>query len=137
MRTPFISSLLAATLVLAAIWLIADGPSGVSRQTTAAIAIAPAAAAPLAEASVSEPVVHRVARRGTRNYVPGDSDALTVPSTATDDGAVDRDPLKECMETWDAATHITKSKWREICERQIRERAEARREFKAQAPTTP
>jgi hypothetical protein len=137
MRTSFIISLLAAPVALAAIWHAADGTGAVSPQTTASIAIAPAAAAPLPEAAVSEPFVQGVARKGTRNYDPGDSDALTVPSTATDDEAVDRDPLKECMETWDAATHITKSKWREICERQIRERAEARREFEAQPPATP
>ncbi len=29
------------------------------------------------------------------------------------------------MAIWDAATHITKSKWREICRRQVNERSAA------------
>jgi len=31
--------------------------------------------------------------------------------------------LEGCMATWDASTHISKDKWREICRRQIRARA--------------
>jgi hypothetical protein len=74
---------------------------------------------------LSEPAAQFVARKGTRNYVPGE-DALTAPSgTGTDAaGGEKRDPLAECMAIWDAGTHITKSKWREICERQIKERGE-------------
>jgi len=51
-------------------------------------------------------------RKGTRNHVPdavSDSDAADQVNT-----------LEGCMATWDAATHISKVKWREICKRQIR-----------------
>jgi hypothetical protein len=79
-----------------------------------------AGAVPLPHGKIlSEPVVQPVARKGTRNFVPGDADALTVPSETRTDAA--GDPLEACMATWDAGTHITKSKWREICERQIKE----------------
>ena len=138
MRSMYLSSLLSAAVLLVAMWPFSDGTSAVSPLTTAAIAVAPAAAAPLPDTPASEPVVQRVARKGTRNYDSGDSDIGTVPSTImTNNEVTDRDLLKECMGTWDAATHITKSKWGEICERQIRERSEYRSEFKAQAPTAP
>jgi len=129
------TSLLSGFVLLAAVWLVADGSNGLPPETTGALAIAPAAAAPLPGKVVAKPLVKRVARKGTRNYVPGD-DVLTVPSIdATGDAG--RDSLENCMATWDAATHISQSKWREICERQIRERAEAHREFDAQSPTAP
>jgi hypothetical protein len=58
------------------------------------------------------------ARRGTRNYVPPEpvsSEALekaTAPHT-----------LEGCMASWDPKTHISKSAWRKICQRDIRARA--------------
>jgi hypothetical protein len=63
------------------------------------------------------------ARKGTRSYAP---DALpATPDTApADDPAAHAEALAGCIATWDAKTHITRSKWREICERQIKERAQ-------------
>ncbi len=122
----FASSLLTASILLAALWLVTSSMGAVTPQTTASIGIAPAAAEPVLAKAVSEPIVQRVARRGTRNYYADDGEALTVPATpTTDTAAVSHDALKECMDVWDAATHITKSKWREICARQIRERGDA------------
>lgn len=135
MPTPGFSLLF--SLLLGVAWLMAGDGGALPPQSVAAIAVPSAAAAPLLERSAPEPPLQRVARKGTRNYVPGE-DVLSVPSTVTtgttDDTSGVRDPLEECLEIWDPATHITKSKWREICERQIRERAEARREFEAKFP---
>ena len=130
-------SLLSGLVLLTVVWLFADATSSAAPETTGTIAIASAAAAPLPSKTASEPIVRRVARKGTRNY-PDDGEALTVPTTTpTGDAAADHDALKECMDIWDAATHITKSKWREICARQIKERGDARRAFETETPTTP
>lgn len=70
-------------------------------------------------AQLSEPA----ARKGTRNYRPGED--ATTPATTTpmkSDEPSRSEKLAQCMETWDAGTHITKSKWREICIRQLNER---------------
>jgi hypothetical protein len=121
----FASSLLTASILLAAVWLVAGGRGAVTPQTTASIGISPAAAEPVLAKAASETQVQRVARRGTRNYYAGDGEALTVPTTpSTETAASGHDPIKECVDVWDAATHITKSKWREICVRQIRERGD-------------
>ncbi len=122
----FASSLLSASVLLAAVWLVAGGLGAMTPQTPASIAIPPAAAEPVLAKPVSEPSVQRVARKGTRNYYAGEGEDLTVPTTpSTETAASNHDALKECMDIWDAATHITKSKWREICARQIRERGDA------------
>jgi hypothetical protein len=69
----------------------------------------------------ASPLIEPVARKGTRAYTAGDTTAtppvqapLTSPSTKDD-------ALAQCISTWDAGTHITKSKWREICVRQLKE----------------
>jgi hypothetical protein len=80
-------------------------------------------------ASVSAPpaadlaqVVEPVARKGTRAY-KADSVTPAVPADASQaksppgDGA-----LEQCIATWDAGTHISPSKWREICKRQLKDR---------------
>jgi hypothetical protein len=65
----------------------------------------------------SKSIGEHVARKGTRNYR---SDGSTAPVPAN---TVDKvDSMKLCMDTWDAATHITRSKWREICQRQLKDR---------------
>lgn len=63
-------------------------------------------------------------RKGTRNYKADDLAAPALPPSATTktEGLSVKDKLDQCMETWDAGTHITKSKWREICRRQLNDR---------------
>jgi hypothetical protein len=65
------------------------------------------------------------ARKGTRLYgSDGTAPALpAVPDTPQAQSPGPSDALEQCMSTWDAGTHITKSKWREICQRQLRDQA--------------
>jgi hypothetical protein len=68
-------------------------------------------------------IAEAAARKGTRSYRSDDA-ATAAPSAGTatkDDGPSNADKLTQCMDTWDAGTHITKSKWREICQRQLNE----------------
>jgi hypothetical protein len=67
------------------------------------------------------PVV-QVQRKGTRNYDGAAAGALSVPSDKESAVGPESSSLDQCMATWDAGTHITKTKWREICQRQIRDR---------------
>jgi hypothetical protein len=91
-----------------------------------------AAAAPSLALPGSKPVAEErpsvwqpAARKGTRNYVPDAGPAATPDTTApAADPAAHAKALEDCIAIWDAKTHITKSKWREICERQIKERAQ-------------
>lgn len=67
-------------------------------------------------------IFESVARKGTRSYML-DGAAPTAPA----DSSQEQDPgssdaLDQCMATWDAGTHISKSKWREICKRQLNDR---------------
>jgi hypothetical protein len=56
------------------------------------------------------------ARKGTRLYV-GDEKAAQ-DRLEREKGV---DPLEQCISSWSPETHIGKSKWREICQRQLRE----------------
>ncbi len=103
-----LATLLVSGFVFSAAALVADGSSAVSFRHSNII---------------SKPAVQLVARKGTRKYVAGEDDALTVPSGEAQ--RPERNSLEECMAIWDAGTHITKTKWREICKRQIKERADA------------
>ncbi len=97
--------------------------SGLVVLSAAALVADRTGAVPLNQsAAVSKPIVQPVARKGTRNFAPGDADALTVPSDAQ--AKQDRDLLEQCIAIWDAGTHITKTKWREICKRQLKERSD-------------
>ncbi|CAN1722997.1 exported protein of unknown function [Hyphomicrobium sp. 1Nfss2.1] len=58
-------------------------------------------------------------RKGTRNYKAG-AEAV-IPETESK-GLSNKEKIAQCMDTWDTGTHITKSKWREICQRQLNER---------------
>ena len=75
-------------------------------------------AAPLgADGPDASTIVEPAQRKGTRNYR---SDGTTATDTTTTTTAASRDEkLSQCMDTWDKGTHITKSKWREICLRQL------------------
>jgi hypothetical protein len=50
----------------------------------------------------------------------GEVDATSGGSSGVDLGATGRD-MPECMNAWDAKTHITKSEWRQICARTLTE----------------
>jgi hypothetical protein len=68
------------------------------------------------------PVVEPVARKGTRAY-KADEAAPAVPADATQAKSPrDDEALAQCIATWDAGTHISPSKWREICKRQLKDR---------------
>jgi len=92
-------------------------------------ALAQGAAAGPSLAPLSEPsaapgfdLVQLAARKGTRNYMP---DAAEIPQDtepAKSDKASEAKALDDCIAIWDAGTHITKTKWRDICKRQIKER---------------
>ena len=75
-------------------------------------------AAPLgADGPDASTLVEPAQRKGTRNYR---SDGTTTTDTTTTTTAASRsEKLSQCMDTWDKGTHITKSKWREICLRQL------------------
>jgi hypothetical protein len=100
--------------------------------TIISVVLSWAAAAPALALSRSEPIagpssafVQLAARKGTRNYVPDDGGTAEAPQETAPgqtDPAADVKALEECIAIWDAGTHITKSKWREICERQIKAR---------------
>ncbi len=62
-----------------------------------------------------------VTRKGTRNYFLEDGTAPEA-SPVGSDPASEAKALEDCIAIWDAGTHITKSKWREICQRQLKER---------------
>jgi hypothetical protein len=92
------------------------------------LAAQPVGAVPLQhKEAAAAPLVRVAGRKGTREYVPGESGALTVPSGT--ETPPERDTLEACMAIWDAGTHITKPKWREICKRQIKERADLQSDF--------
>ena len=46
------------------------------------------------------------------------SGAIAPPSGTASLGAMGRD-MPECMAAWDSRTHITKSRWKEICKRSL------------------
>lgn len=76
---------------------------------------------PVAEAAQ---FVEPAARKGTRAYTP-DGAAPVVPADTSQVKSPSGDEaLAQCIATWDAGTHITPSKWREICKRQLKDRDE-------------
>ena len=69
-------------------------------------------------------VVKTEARKGTRLYRPDDSEGYDPLAEAEEKATATHEPTTEdridqCMASWDAETHITKSSWRLICQRQI------------------
>ncbi len=77
----------------------------------------------------SHPLIVKIeGRKGTRLYRPDeteDYDALTdaqeKAAAAATHEPTPEERLDECMASWDEKTHITKSSWRLICQRQIKE----------------
>jgi hypothetical protein len=106
--------------------------------TATAAVPAVAMAAPYGEAAMfaarpAMPAVHLAARKGTRNFRLDDAGAPGAPSTTATpppankledkpEAAVDSGSLEGCMATWDKGTHISKSRWREICLRNANDR---------------
>jgi hypothetical protein len=87
-------------------------------------AAGPSLALPLSQPSAT-PGFHFVqlaARKGTRNYMPDAAELPLATEPAKPDEVSEAKALEDCVAIWDAGTHITKSKWREICQRQIKER---------------
>jgi hypothetical protein len=94
--------------------------AGLGASAASAAEVAPLATNPTGNGAISLDTP----RKGTRNYRDGDPLA-TAPATTVplkNDGLSQKDKLAQCMDTWDTGTHITKSKWREICIRQLNER---------------
>jgi hypothetical protein len=81
------------------------------------------AGSPIAEAPPgADPIVEPAARKGTRAYTPDGTETAVPAATPQVTAPAGTDALAQCMDTWDAGTHITKSKWREICIRQLKDR---------------
>jgi hypothetical protein len=73
--------------------------------------------------AIAQPtLLHIAARKGTRNYVPGTATAL--PAAEPSKPEADAKALTDCIAIWDKGTHISKSKWKAICKRQLKERTE-------------
>jgi hypothetical protein len=87
-------------------------------------AAGPSLALPRNEATTAtgHTLVQLIARKGTRSYSPGDATTSQDTTPAKPDPAVEEKALQDCIRTWDAATHITQSHWKEICKRQVEER---------------
>ncbi len=62
-----------------------------------------------------------VARKGTRVY-DADTEVSHDASRAGSDATSEAKALADCIAIWDQGTHITPGKWREICQRQLKER---------------
>jgi hypothetical protein len=96
----------------------------IAQGAAAGPSLAPAPSEPVA--APGSGVVWLAARKGTRNYVPGEESgteqALQETSPAQSDQASEEKALEDCIAIWDTGTHISKSKWREVCRRQIKER---------------
>jgi hypothetical protein len=45
---------------------------------------------------------------------------LTPSGAATSSGMTKQQRLSQCLESWDAGTHMTKREWRRTCERPVR-----------------
>jgi hypothetical protein len=99
-----------ARSLLVVLWAVQAGHGAFAAST-----IAPPAA------DVAQ-LVEPIARKGTRAY-KADGDAPAVPADAAEPKSPPSDDaLKQCIATWDAGTHISPSKWREICKRQLKDR---------------
>jgi hypothetical protein len=65
----------------------------------------------------AQPGLTLVARKGTRNYQTDDT-ALQAPGAASQaDDAEPAGRVKECIDMWDAGTHMSVEQWRETCKR--------------------
>ena len=72
------------------------------------------------------PIVNIEGRKGTRLYRPDDTEDFDALVETQNKATAEHQPtgeerLDQCMASWDAQTHITKSGWRLICQRQIKD----------------
>lgn len=67
------------------------------------------------------PIIEPVQRKGTRAY-KADGAQPAAPDAAQAKSPSGDEALAQCIATWDAGTHISPSKWREICKRQLKDR---------------
>ena len=70
-------------------------------------------------------VIKTDGRRGTRLCRPDDSESYDPLVEGEEKATATHEPtpeerLEECMASWNEKTHITKSSWRLICQRQIK-----------------
>ena len=68
---------------------------------------------PAPSQTTSEPVLKPWKERGET--------PLTGSEAATSAGRTKEQRFKDCMETWDKGTHMTKKEWRRTCERTVRD----------------
>jgi len=71
--------------------------------------------------SINPLVVKIEGRKGTRLYRPDPDEAAAAAEweAAHSDQTANK-KLDDCLASWDAKTHIAKSNWRQICEREIK-----------------
>jgi len=71
--------------------------------------------------SINPLVVKIEGRKGTRLYRPDPDEAAAAAKweTAHSDQTANK-KLDDCLASWDAKTHLAKSNWRQICEREIK-----------------
>ena len=82
---------------------------------------APAAQSAGLIATNSSPLVVKIeARKGIRLYGPDVPDEGAMRGESLPSEQTAKEKIDQCMASWDTKTHITKSSWREICEREIK-----------------
>ena len=72
---------------------------------------------PSQTAAPSQPVLKSAKQRGSP---PSTATKSTEAPTSGDMTKYQHD-FKDCLDTWDKGTHMTKQEWRRTCERTIRE----------------
>ena len=78
--------------------------------------------APSQTAAPSQPVLKSAKEIGS---TPSTATNSTEAAASGDMTKKQRD-FKDCMESWDKGTHMTKKEWRRTCERRMREYPELR-----------
>ena len=68
-------------------------------------------------ATQSKPVLKSAKDRGS----PSSAATNSTEAVASGDMTKKQRDFKDCMESWDKGTHMTKKEWRRTCERRMRE----------------
>ena len=76
----------------------------------------PTSAAPSQTTTQSKPVLKSAKDRGWTTSI-----ATNSTEVAASEGRTRERDFKDCLDTWDKGTHMTKLEWRRSCERTIRE----------------